>query len=67
MAFGILEAVFLALGIEVATRRLEVRPFTFGNLMEVNGMLSGRQIVEFELKRDARSLIPNDDVADGFP
>ena len=34
--------------------------------MEVNGMLSGGEIVEFELERDSRALIPDDDVADGF-
>src|ERR1700692_4328964 len=66
VAGGIVETVLLALGIEVSTGGFEVGAFAFGNLMEVNGVLSGGEIVEFELERDARSLIPEDDVTDIF-
>jgi hypothetical protein len=66
VAFGILETVLLALGIEVPAGRLEVGAFAFGNLMEVNGMDSGREIVEFDLEGNARSLIPQDHITDRF-
>jgi hypothetical protein len=66
VAVGIIETVLLAVGIEVSTGRFEVRSFALGDLMEVDGMFSGREIVQFELECDARSLIPDEDVADGF-
>src|SRR6202140_2963705 len=65
-AFGILKTVVLARGIEVPAGRLEVGAFAFGDLMEVDGMHSGREIVEFDLEGDARSLIPEDDITDRF-
>src|SRR5579864_8964455 len=34
--------------------------------MEVDGVLSWREIVEFDFESNARSLIPNDNVADRF-
>ena len=34
--------------------------------MEVDGMHSGREIVEFDLEGDAGSLIPEDDITDRF-
>jgi hypothetical protein len=66
MAFGIFETMLLGLGIEVSTGRFKVRPFALGNLMEVDGMYSWREIVEFDFESHARSLIPNDDLADRF-
>ncbi len=66
VAVGIIETVLLAIGIEVSTGGFEVGAFALGDLMEVDGMFSGREIVEFELEGDARSLIPEDDVTDVF-
>src|SRR5438477_2951144 len=66
VAFGIIETMLLVLGIEVSTGRFKIRPFALGNLMEVDGVLSGREVVKFDFESDARSLIPNDHVADGF-
>jgi hypothetical protein len=34
--------------------------------MEVDGMYSGREVVEFEFERDARPLIPKTDITDRF-
>ena len=42
MTLRVFEPMFLAIRIEVAPRRLEVGPFAFRNLMEVDGVLSGR-------------------------
>ncbi len=66
VAVGTIEPVLLALGIEVSARRFEVGPLAFRNRMEVDGMLSGSQIVEFEFEGDARSLIPDKDISNGF-
>ena len=49
MAFRIVEAVFLVIRIEMRPRRLEVRRFALGILMEVQGVLTGRQILQIEL------------------
>ena len=66
VAVGTIEPVLLAVGIEMSTGRFEVGALALGDLMEMDGMFSGREIVEFELERDARPLIPDDDFADGF-
>jgi hypothetical protein len=41
----IIETVFLALGIKVAARRFEIRAFAFRDLVEVDGVLSGRKVM----------------------
>jgi hypothetical protein len=66
VAIGIIKTMLIAIGIEVSTRRLEVGAFALGDLMEVDRVLSGREIVEFELEGNAWSLIPQDDIADVF-
>src|ERR1700686_1361271 len=66
VALRTLETVLFVLWIEVSTGRFEVGAFAFGNLMEVDGMYSWREIVELEFECDAGSLIPEDDVADRF-
>src|SRR5262249_1517626 len=58
VAFGVLQAVFFGTRIEVRSSRLKIRPFTLRNLMEMNGMLSGRQVVEIELNTHSRTLLP---------
>src|ERR1700722_3241766 len=63
---AIIETVLLAIGIEVSTGGFEVGAFALRDLMKVDGVFSGREIVEFELERDARSLIPQDDITDVF-
>src|SRR5262249_47717954 len=54
VAFRILQAVLLACGIEVRSRRLEVGPLALRHLMNVDGMLAGRQIPHIKL--DTRRL-----------
>jgi hypothetical protein len=58
--------MLFAFGIEVSTRRFEVWPFAFRNHMEVDGMLSGSQIVEFQFESHAGSLIPDKNISYGF-
>src|ERR1700733_2506709 len=66
VAFGTIETVLLPVGIEMSTRRFEIRPFALGYLMEVDGMFSGCKIVKVELEPHSRALIPDQNVADGF-
>src|SRR5690242_18371280 len=47
--FGVLQAVVLAGGIEMASGRLEVWALALGRLMDMNGMFAGCKIVEIEL------------------
>lgn len=58
MAIGIIEAVLLALRIEVWTSGFEVRAFALGDLMEVDGMFSGWEIMKMKLDADARTFLP---------
>ncbi len=55
---GTIEPVFLALRIEVPSGRFEVRTFALGNLVKVDGVLSGRQVVQVQFDPDTRSLLP---------
>jgi hypothetical protein len=57
VAVGIIETVFLAIRIEMSTGRLEIGAFALGHLMEVEGMLSGREIVKVKLDDDARPFL----------
>ena len=66
MAFGILEPMFLALGIEMRAGGLEVGWITFGILMNVDSMLAGRKIVQFHLEADPGPLFRNQNRADAF-
>src|SRR5258708_5282287 len=50
----------------MSTGRFEIGRLALGDLVEMDGMLSRRQIVKFELECDARALIPDDDVPDSL-
>ena len=49
VTFRILEPMFLAVGIEMPARRLEVGPLTLRGLMHVHGVLTGWQILKVQL------------------
>ena len=49
MAFGIIESVLLAVGIEVRACGFEVRAIAFRILMKVNPVFTGRQTMQFEV------------------
>jgi hypothetical protein len=66
VAVWAIETVFLAFGIEVSARGFEVGTFALGHLMEVDGVLSGRKVVQLEFEGDTGSLVPDNDVADRF-
>ena len=57
MAIGIVEAVLLAVRIEMRARGFEVRPFAFRDLMEVDRVFTRREIFEVEVQADSSSLI----------
>src|SRR5262249_27433511 len=63
VALGIVEAVFLAFGIEMSARGFEIGTFTFRQLMEMDGMFPGRQVVKMEIDGDTGALVPENDVA----
>jgi len=66
VAFGIIESVLLALRIEMRTGGFEIGRIALGVLMEVDGVLAGRQVVEMEFEFNARSVIPEDHPADAL-
>src|SRR5215469_11723578 len=66
VALGIVEAVFLAFGIEMSARGFEIGTLTFRHLMEMDGMFPGREIVKMEIDGDTGALVPENDVAHGF-
>ena len=66
VAVGTVEAVLLAFGIEMSAGRFEVGGFALRHLMKVQGVFSGRQVVQVEFESYSFPLIPNDDVADRF-
>ena len=66
MAFGILQAVLLGVGIEMRAGGFEVGGIALGVLMKVDAMFAGREIVKAELEADPRSLLPQNDRADIF-
>jgi len=53
----ILQAMVLLVRIEVWTGRSESWSFTFGDLVNVGGMLAGRQVLEVEHNRDAGTAL----------
>jgi hypothetical protein len=67
VAVGIIEPVFLTLWIEVSTRRFEVGAFALGDLVKVDGVLSGREIVKVEFDSDTRSFLPKGGSAYALP
>jgi hypothetical protein len=66
VAFGIIESVLLAFWIEMRSGRFEVGSVALGVLVEVDGVLAGRQIVKHQLEADARGVRHNDDRSDVF-
>jgi hypothetical protein len=66
MAVRAIEAVFFAFGIKMSSSRLEVRRFALWGLVKVDSVLSGSQVMEVYLERDARALIPDDYIAHDF-
>src|ERR1700704_3647746 len=58
VAFGILQSMLLAIGIEVRSRGLEVRGVALRVLMKVDGMHAGGQILEIEFHSDSRGGVP---------
>lgn len=66
MTFGILEAVLLAIGIEVRAGGFEVRAVAFGILVKVDSVLAGREIVKIKLEGDSGPVLRDDDGARGL-
>ena len=56
VALGIFESVLFAVRIEMRAGGFEVGCIALRVLMEVDGMLAGREIVQVELEADAGSL-----------
>ena len=52
VAFGILQAVLFAVGIEMRAGGFEVGGIALGILMEVDGVLAGRKTVKMKLEAD---------------
>jgi hypothetical protein len=63
MAFGIVEAVFFAVGIEMRAGGFEIRSIALGILVKVDGVLAWREIVDMNLEVDAWPLLRHDDRA----
>jgi hypothetical protein len=59
VAFRILQAMFLSIGIKVWTSGPEVGGFAFCVLMKMNGMFARRQILEIEFHLDPWGGLPN--------
>jgi len=66
MALGVLQAVLLAVGIEMRAGRLEVGGVAFGVLMEVNGVFAGGKIVQAKLQAYTWPLLPECDRPNGL-
>ena len=66
VAFRILESVLFAVGIEVRARRLEIGSIALWVLMEMDGVLAERKIVQLQLEGDTGSFWRKGDGADVF-
>src|SRR5208282_2071839 len=58
VAFRIVQSMLLAIGIEVPSRRLEIRGVALRILMKVDGMFAGRKIFEIDFHSDSRGGFP---------
>src|ERR1700694_3948317 len=58
VAFGILQSILLAIGIEMGSRGLEVRGIALRVLMKVDGVYAGGQILEIEIHSDSGGGFP---------
>lgn len=56
-SFGIVEAVFLTIGIEMRAGRLEVRGIALGILMNMDGVLTGGHVVKVQPNLDTSAGI----------
>jgi hypothetical protein len=59
--------MFLSIGIEVRSGRLEIGRFALRVLMKVDGMFAGRQILEIQFDSDSRAGSQNGCGAHGLP
>jgi hypothetical protein len=67
VAFGAVEAMLLARRVEVSACGFKIRSFAFGILMEVDRVLTGREVAKMELQADAAGFFfPQGDGADIF-
>lgn len=64
MAFGILQAVFLSIGIEMWASRFEIGRVTLRVLMKVDGMYARRQVFEVQFHPDSFAGFPKGGGAD---
>ena len=64
VAFGIVESMLFAVGIEVRTGGFEVRCNAARILMEVNSVLAGGKAVKMQLEGNGRSLLRDENGAD---
>src|ERR1700731_2648296 len=58
VAFGILQSMLLAIGIEMGSRGLEVRGIALRVLMKVDGVYASGQILEIGLHSDSCAGFP---------
>ena len=58
MAFGILQAVLLAVRIEMRAGRFEVGGIALGSLMEMDGVLARSKAMKVKLESDAWAFLP---------
>src|SRR5450631_200734 len=63
MTFRILQSVFPGIGIEVASGGLEVGGFALRVLMKVDGVFTGRQILDIDFHPDPRGRFPQNRAA----
>src|SRR2546430_5833658 len=66
MALWIIQAMLLVVGIEMRAGGLEIRTLALCVLVKMNCVLPGLQAVQVELESDARSLLPQNNVAHAF-
>src|SRR3954454_15069086 len=66
MPFRTIESMLLPFRIEMPARRLEIRAFALRNLVEVDGVFSRSEIVQVQLQRYSRTLVPNQHAAQVF-
>lgn len=66
MPLRTVESMLLAIWIEVNARRFEVRSDARGVLMKMDGVFSGRKIMQVKFKPDPLSLDPQSNGTDRF-
>ena len=56
VSFGIFQAVFLVVGVEVPTRRFEIWTITLCRLVHVDRVIAWRQVLQIKVEGDAVAL-----------